>query len=110
MTKANPPKLLIIEDDERFAETLVVEFRDRGYEVFAVSSLSELRAMAKRPVLIGTWADAVWAVRFYQKHGFRLVPPLEKDRLLETYWSVPARQAETSVVLADQTWWNQNLA
>jgi GNAT superfamily N-acetyltransferase len=64
--------------------------------------LSELREKTGRPILIGTWADAVWAIRFYEKHGFRLVSSEEKDRLLKTYWSIPERQIETSVVLADQ--------
>ena len=61
-----------------------------------------LRRQINRPLLIGTWADAVWAVRFYEKHGFKLVTPEEKDRLLRTYWSIPDRQVETSVVLAEQ--------
>ena len=56
------------------------------------------------PVLVGTWADAVWAIRFYEKHGFRLVSPEEKDILLRNYWSVPERQIETSVVLVDRKW------
>jgi len=50
-------------------------------------------------VLVGTWADATWAIRFYEKHGFRLVSQREKDRLLRAYWSIPDRQIETSVVL-----------
>ncbi len=53
-------------------------------------------------VLVGTWAAAWWAIRFYEKHGFRLVTPTEKDRLLRTYWSIPARQIENSVVLATE--------
>lgn len=52
------------------------------------------------PLLVGTWAAAVWAIRFYERHGFRLVSPAEKDRLLATYWTIPPRQTETSVVLA----------
>ena len=64
--------------------------------------LSELREKTGRPILIGTWADAIWAIRFYERHGFRLVSSEEKDRLLKTYWSIPERQIETSVVLADQ--------
>jgi len=64
--------------------------------------LSELREKTGRPILIGTWADAVWAIWFYEKHGFRLVSSEEKDRLLKTYWSIPERQIETSVVLANQ--------
>ena len=68
--------------------------------------LSHLRNQTTRPTLIGTWRDAVWAVRFYQKHGFRQVSPEEKDRLLRKYWSVPERQIETSVVLADQKWFD----
>ena len=51
------------------------------------------------PLLVGTWAAAEWAIRFYERHGFRLVSPAEKDRLLSTYWSIPTRQKETSVVL-----------
>lgn len=50
-------------------------------------------------LLIGTWADASWAIRFYQGHGFRLVPHEEKNRLLNTYWNIPPRQRDTSVVL-----------
>jgi hypothetical protein len=50
-------------------------------------------------LLVGTWAAAEWAIRFYERHGFRMVSTEEKDRLLETYWSIPSRQRETSVVL-----------
>jgi N-acetylglutamate synthase-like GNAT family acetyltransferase len=66
--------------------------------------LRHILGQAVHPVLVGTWAAAVWAVRFYEKHGFRLVSPEEKDRLLDTYWSIPERQVETSVVLADEAW------
>jgi len=50
-------------------------------------------------VLVGTWEAAGWAVRFYEKHGFKLVPTQEKNRLLRKYWKIPERQVETSVVL-----------
>ncbi len=63
--------------------------------------LSKLLRMTARTVLIGTWADASWAVKFYEKQGFRLVPPELKDWLLGKYWHIPRRQVETSVVLAD---------
>lgn len=66
--------------------------------------LFHLRRLTDRPALVGTWEDAVWAIRFYEKHGFRLVSPEEKDRLLRKYWSIPERQIETSVVLADKRW------
>jgi N-acetylglutamate synthase-like GNAT family acetyltransferase len=66
--------------------------------------LSHLRLVAKDPVLIGTWADALWAIRFYERHGFQIVSPKEKDRLLKQYWNIPERQIETSVVLADAKW------
>jgi GNAT superfamily N-acetyltransferase len=69
--------------------------------------LAWLCAQATRPVLIGTWSDAVWAIRFYEKRGFRPVSPAEKTRLLRKYWSVPDRQIDTSVVLADQQWFAQ---
>ena len=66
--------------------------------------LARIMDDAARPVLIGTWADAVWAVRFYERHGFKVVSGQEKERLLRKYWNVPDRQIETSVVLADQAW------
>lgn len=66
--------------------------------------LSHLRELASGPVLIGTWAEAVWAIRFYERYGFQLVGPEEKNRLLKKYWTVPERQIETSVVLADPLW------
>lgn len=68
--------------------------------------LAELCRQTDRPMLIGTWADAEWAIRFYEKNGFKRVPSREKDRLLEKYWSISARQLETSVVLADRKWFN----
>ena len=61
--------------------------------------LSHLRGMTERPLLIGTWAAAHWAIRFYQRHGFHLVSQEEKERLLRMYWDIPTRQIETSVVL-----------
>ncbi len=66
--------------------------------------LLAIRQQTTHPLLIGTWADAIWAIRFYEKHGFRLVSLEEKDRLLRKYWSIPERQIQTSVVLADQQW------
>ena len=53
-----------------------------------------------RRMLVGTWAAAEWAIRFYQRHGFDLVPPERTAALLDTYWSIPERQVETSVVLS----------
>jgi N-acetylglutamate synthase-like GNAT family acetyltransferase len=66
--------------------------------------LSGLRRRTNYPILIGTWADAVWAISFYEKHGFRIVSQGDKDLLLKKYWSIPERQVETSVVLAEQKW------
>ncbi len=62
--------------------------------------LAHLRALADRLLLIGTWAAATWAIRFYEKHGFRQVSWEEKERLLRKYWDIPERQVETSVVLS----------
>jgi len=61
--------------------------------------LRHLEKLTTRPVLIGTWADASWAIHFYEKHGFRLAPAEATEQLLRRYWKVPARQIETSVVL-----------
>lgn len=65
------------------------------------SLLVHLVRSASRPMLVGTWLSAEWAIRFYQRHGFQLVSPTAKDQLLRTYWTVSERQIETSVVLAD---------
>jgi len=62
--------------------------------------LEHLLGLAKTAeILVGTWADATWAILFYETHGFNLVSPEEKDRLLRTYWNISHRQVETSVVL-----------
>ena len=68
--------------------------------------LLKLCKKSDRPILIGTWADATWAIRFYEKHGFKQVSEKEKSRLLQKYWSIPARQVVTSVVLADPNWFD----
>ena len=66
--------------------------------------LWHLRKLANNPLLIGTWADAKWAIGFYQKHGFELLSPQQKDEVLPKYWEIPKRQIEASVVLASPEW------
>ena len=66
--------------------------------------LRHVEGLADKPILIGTWASASWAIEFYRRNRFTVVPNSDKDRLLRTYWSIPARQIETSVVLADGRW------
>lgn len=63
--------------------------------------LQDLLTLTEKPILIGTWADATWAINFYQKNGFRKVSHIEKEQLLRKYWDIPLRQIETSVVLAN---------
>jgi GNAT superfamily N-acetyltransferase len=63
--------------------------------------LAHLRRMSERRMLVGTWAAADWAITFYQRRGFELVSPARKTALLKTYRSIPDRQIETSVVLAN---------
>ncbi len=71
------------------------EYQKKG---IGTSLLNHVKQMTKtKRLLVGTWADAVWAIQFYQKHGFKLMP--EKDKLLRQYWDIPQRQIETSVVL-----------
>jgi N-acetylglutamate synthase-like GNAT family acetyltransferase len=77
----------------------ITEKRGRG---IGSSLLEHLLGMTAKPILIGTWRDAEWAIRFYEKHGFQLVSEEQKDRLLREYWSIPERQIETSVVLIDE--------
>jgi len=57
-----------------------------------------------KPILIGTWATALWAIAFYERNGYSLLKASEKDRLLRTYWTIPDRQREASVVLAHARW------
>jgi GNAT superfamily N-acetyltransferase len=64
--------------------------------------MTALVPKARHRLLVGTWAAADWAIRFYQRHHFRLVTPGEKDTLLDTYWTIPARQRDTSVVLVHE--------
>jgi GNAT superfamily N-acetyltransferase len=64
------------------------------------SLLERLHGEGDRQLLVGTWASATWAIAFYERHGFKLVPPGRTAALLESYWNIPPRQIETSVVLA----------
>ena len=68
------------------------------------SLLRHVQRLTDKPLLIGTWANASWAIRFYRSNGFTVVTSAQKDRLLRQYWSIPERQVETSVVLADDRW------
>ena len=70
--------------------------------------LRRVQDLTDKPILIGTWATASWAIEFYRRNGFTVVPSAEKDRLLRRYWSIPPRQVETSVVLADKRWMESN--
>lgn len=70
--------------------------------------LAHLLTKTDRRVLVGTWADATWAIKFYEKYGFAPVTPRQKDILLKKYWDIPERQVETSVVLADAKWRNND--
>lgn len=63
--------------------------------------LRHLEALAAKPVLIGTWSDATWAIKFYLRNGYSIVPAQQGSALLQRYWTVPARQIETSLVLAN---------
>ncbi len=65
--------------------------------------LQFLESLTEKPILIGTWATALWAISFYQKNGYNMVSEEEKDFLLRKYWSIPERQVETSVVLENQS-------
>lgn len=66
--------------------------------------LQHVQGLTDKPLLIGTWADASWAIGFYRRNGFTVLPSEVGDSLLKRYWSIPARQRETSVVLADESW------
>ena len=78
--------------------------RNRG---IGTQLLRYLEPTTEKPILIGTWAAAAWAVAFYEKNGYRLVSTDEKNRLLKKFWTISPRQIETSVVLANAKWTNQ---
>jgi N-acetylglutamate synthase-like GNAT family acetyltransferase len=67
--------------------------------------LQHVESSSERPILVGTWAAASWAISFYERNGYTPAPKEEADRLLKTYWTIPERQVETSVVLANEAWW-----
>jgi GNAT superfamily N-acetyltransferase len=75
---------------------------ERQGEGIGTGLLRHLRQGAGRPMLVGTWADAGWAIRFYQRNGFVLVRDPDRAALLRRYWTIPERQIETSVVLAEK--------
>ena len=75
--------------------------RNKGVGSKLLNYLSELTT---KPILVGTWADATWAINFYKKYGFNLVSFEEKEKLLRKYWTIPLRQIETSVVLSSSNW------
>jgi GNAT superfamily N-acetyltransferase len=63
--------------------------------------LTHLKGLSARRMLVGTWSAAAWAIRFYQRHDFQLLPAARTRALLETYWTITDRQMQTSVVLAN---------
>ncbi|MBW1801494.1 MAG: GNAT family N-acetyltransferase [Deltaproteobacteria bacterium] len=78
-----------------------VRTRDRNRGI-GKRLLQHLEGMTDKPLLIGTWADATWAISFYEKNGYTIVPEDEKNRLLKKFWTIPERQVETSVVLINR--------
>ncbi len=77
---------------------------DRRRKGLGRKLLTFLESRTEKPILIGTWADAVWAVEFYRQNGYRLTSTEEKTMLLHRFWNIPERQVETSVVLAKGKW------
>lgn len=82
---------------------VLTEFRKKGIGSLLIQYLIK---NAPKPVLVGTWKAASWAIRFYEKHAFTLVSDEEKNILLRKYWNIPDRQVETSVVLADKRYFD----
>jgi GNAT superfamily N-acetyltransferase len=79
---------------------LIERWQKQPAQPSITTSLSQPIQNARRRLLVGTWAAAEWAIRFYERHGFRLLPAAEKDRVADAYYKIPLRQRETSVVLA----------
>jgi GNAT superfamily N-acetyltransferase len=85
-------------DVDLIRHAYVVPGRQRGGVGGAL--IGQLMEAATRPVLVGTWADAEWAIRFYEQHGFERTTPERGAELLRAYWDIPERQIDTSVVLS----------
>ncbi len=88
----------VVRDVALIRHAYVVPGRQRGGVGSAL--LDHLSGLSKQRLLVGTWGAAEWAIDFYRRHGFELVTPEQKTVLLQSYWSIPDRQIETSVVLA----------
>ena len=87
-----------VRDVDLIRHAYVLPGRQRGGVGSAL--LDHLSGRSTRRMLVGTWAAAEWAIDFYRRHGFELVTPEQKTALLRSYWTIPDRQIETSVVLA----------
>lgn len=79
---------------------LIEQWEEQSAEPSIATSVSQPIQNSPQRLLVGTWAAAEWAIRFYERHGFRLVPTAEKDRVTDAYYKITSRQRETSVVLA----------
>jgi GNAT superfamily N-acetyltransferase len=66
--------------------------------------LKFLEARTDKPILIGTWLAATWAIGFYKKNGYVPLDRHETETLLKRFWKIPLRQVETSIVLANAAW------
>ena len=104
-------------DDDRVAGVMGIQDRGdvalirhayvqtpRQHQGIGSGLLRHVQGLCQKPLLIGTWAAASWAVEFYQRNGFTIVSYEAKERLLRQYWNIPERQIATSVVLVDPTW------
>jgi GNAT superfamily N-acetyltransferase len=86
---------------------VLTRWRNKG---IGTALLRQLTKGIGKPILVGTWKHATWAISFYLKNGFRQVAEIEKDILLTKYWNIPERQVETSVVLADDKYEDEKRA
>ncbi len=113
----NHVKFWVVEAEGRLLAVMGIQDKDdvalvrHAYTVtesqgngFGRKLLQHLESLTAKPMLIGTWAAATWAIEFYRKNGYRMVTNEEKNSLLKKYWSLTERQIETSVVLADTRW------
>ena len=88
-----------VRDVDLIRHAYVMPGRQRGG--VGSSLLEHLMGVSNQRMLVGTWAAAEWAIGFYRRHGFEMVTPEQKTALLRSYWTIPDRQIETSVVLAN---------
>ena len=105
----SPEETFVVDGEEPLAQVSPVPVTDVIFAALALAGigsvlLKHLESVAERPILLGTWRANEPAIGFYRRHGYELVGEEHRERLLRTYWAIPERQVEESIVMAGPAW------